>query len=154
MGSEMCIRDRPLDQDDVRISGHAIEVRLCAEDPQQGFVPQSGTLAAWRPSPSLRTEHALHDGASVSPFYDSMIAKLVAHGRTRDEARQRLVAGLRDTVALGIATNQKFLQCALSHRVFADGKATTAFIAEHADTLLAPDAVSYTHLTLPTNREV
>jgi len=132
----------PLEQQDVRMEGHAIEVRLCAEDPQQGFVPQSGTLAAWRPSPSLRTEHALHDGASVSPFYDSMIAKLVAHGRTRDEARQRLVAGLRDTVALGIATNQKFLQCALSHRVFADGKATTAFIAEHADTLLAPDAAT------------
>ena len=132
----------PLEQNDVRMSGHAMEVRLCAEDPQQGFMPQSGTLAAWRPSPSLRTEHALRDGAAVPPFYDSMIAKLVAHGRTRDEARQRLIAGLRDTVALGIATNQQLLQRALSHPVFADGQATTAFIAEHADALLAPDAAA------------
>jgi geranyl-CoA carboxylase alpha subunit len=66
----------------------------------------------------------------------------VAHGRTRDEARHRLLAGLRDTVALGIATNQHFLQRALSHPVFADGKATTAFIADHADALLAPDAAA------------
>jgi geranyl-CoA carboxylase alpha subunit len=132
----------PLEQQDVRMDGHAIEVRLCAEDPQQGFMPQSGTLAAWRPSPALRVEHALRDGAAVPPFYDSMIAKLVAHGRTRDEARHRLVAGLQDTVALGIATNQQLLQRALSHPVFADGQATTAFIAEHADALLAPDAAA------------
>jgi len=129
----------PLAQQDVRLSGHAIEVRLCAEDPQQGFMPQSGTLAAWRPSPALRVEHALRDGAAVPPFYDSMIAKLVAHGRTREEARRRLVAGLQDTVALGLATNQRFLQRALSHPVFAGGSATTAFIAEQAGALLAPD---------------
>jgi geranyl-CoA carboxylase alpha subunit len=71
-----------------------------------------------------------------------MIAKLVAHGRTRDEARQRLIAGLRDTVALGVATNQQLLQRALSHPVFSGGQATTAFIAEHADALLAPDAAT------------
>ena len=129
----------PLAQQDVCLSGHAIEVRLCAEDPQQGFMPQSGTLAAWRPSPALRVEHALRDGAAVPPFYDSMIAKLAAHGRTREEARRRLVAGLQDTVALGLATNQRFLQRALSHPVFAVGSATTAFVAEHADALLAPD---------------
>ncbi|RQO46635.1 3-methylcrotonyl-CoA carboxylase [Variovorax sp. KBW07] len=130
----------PLAQQDVRISGHAIEVRLCAEDPRQGFMPQSGTFAAWRPSTALRTEHALRDGAVVPPFYDSMVAKLIAHGRTRDEARHRLVAGLQDTVALGIATNQQLLQRVLSHEVFASGGATTAFIADHLDTLLAADA--------------
>jgi geranyl-CoA carboxylase alpha subunit len=132
----------PITQQDVRITGHAIEVRLCAEDPLQGFMPQSGTLAAWRPSPALRTEHALRNGAAVPPFYDSMIAKLVAHGRTRDEARHRLIAGLQDTVALGISTNQQLLQRALSHAVFARGEATTAFIADHADALLAPDAAT------------
>ena len=132
----------PLEQQDVRMDGHAIEVRLCAEDPQQGFMPQSGRLAAWRPSPGLRTEHALCDGADVPPFYDSMIAKLVAHGRTRGEARRRLIAGLRDTVALGVATNQQLLQRALSHPVFVAGHATTAFIAEHAAALLAPDAAT------------
>jgi geranyl-CoA carboxylase alpha subunit len=138
----------PLSQQDVRIAGHAIEVRLCAEDPLQGFMPQSGTLAAWRPSPLVRTEHALRDGAAVPPFYDSMIAKLVAHGRTRDDARHRLIAGLRDTVALGIATNQPLLQRALSHEVFAGGGATTAFIADHLDTLLAPDEATDTRAAL------
>jgi len=138
----------PLTQQDVRLRGHAIEVRLCAEDPQQGFMPQSGTLAAWRPSPALRTEHALRDGAAVPPFYDSMIAKLVSHGRTRDEARHRLIAGLQDTVALGIATNQQLLQRALSHPVFAEGAATTAFIAAHVDALLAPDSATEGHAAL------
>jgi geranyl-CoA carboxylase alpha subunit len=132
----------PLTQQDVRITGHAIEVRLCAEDPQQGFMPQSGTFAAWRPSPALRTEHALRDGAVVPPFYDSMVAKLIAHGRTRDETRHRLVAGLQDTVALGIATNQQLLQRVLSHEVFASGGATTAFIADHLDALLAAEAAA------------
>ena len=129
----------PISQQDVRIAGHAIEVRLCAEDPQQGFMPQSGTLAAWRPSAALRTEHALRDGAEVPPFYDSMIAKLVASGRTREDARQRLLAGLQDTVALGIPTNQQLLQRTLSHEVFAKGVATTAFVADHIDELLAAD---------------
>jgi len=129
----------PVAQQDVRFSGHAIEVRLCAEDPQQGFMPQGGTLAAWRPSAALRTEHALRDGAEVPPFYDSMIAKLVAHGRTREDARQRLLAGLQDTVALGIPTNQRLLERTLSHAVFASGEATTAFVADHIDTLLATD---------------
>ncbi|QFZ82222.1 acetyl-CoA carboxylase biotin carboxylase subunit [Variovorax paradoxus] len=138
----------PLTQDDVRIAGHAIEVRLCAEDPQQGFLPQSGTLSAWRTSPALRTEHALRDGAEVPPFYDSMVAKLIASGRTRDEARQRLLAGLRDTVALGLPTNQALLQRALAHPVFANGEATTAFIGDHLDALLAADAAADTRAAL------
>jgi geranyl-CoA carboxylase alpha subunit len=138
----------PLAQQDVRITGHAIEVRLCAEDPQQGFMPQSGTLAAWQPSAALRTEHALRDSAVVPPFYDSMIAKLVAHGRTREEARHRLIAGLQDTVALGISTNQQLLQRVLSHDVFASGAATTAFIGDHLDALLAADAANDTRAAL------
>jgi len=138
----------PIAQKDVRIAGHAIEVRLCAEDPQQGFMPQSGRLAAWRPSTSLRTEHALRDGAEVPPFYDSMIAKLVASGRTREDARQRLLAGLQDTVALGIPTNQQLLQRTLSHEVFAKGAATTAFVADHIDALLAADESDQTRAAL------
>jgi len=138
----------PIAQQDVRFSGHAIEVRLCAEDPQQGFMPQSGTLAAWRPSAALRTEHALRDGAEVPPFYDSMIAKLVAHGRTREDARQRLLAGLQDTVALGIPTNQRLLERTLSHAVFARGEATTAFVGDHIDTLLATDVAGRSRAAL------
>jgi len=129
----------PLHQDDVRASGHAIEVRLCAEDPAHGFLPQSGTLARWEAPPRLRVEHALASGLEIPPYYDSMIAKLVAHGATREEARRKLLVGLEDTVALGVATNQAFLARCLAHPVFAAGEATTAFVGAHQDALLAPD---------------
>jgi len=73
----------PLRQDEVRFSGHAIEVRLCAEDADKGFMPQSGTMALWQPSTRLRVEHALHSGTEIPPYYDSMIAKIISHGETR-----------------------------------------------------------------------
>jgi geranyl-CoA carboxylase alpha subunit len=129
----------PLAQDDIRFSGHAIEVRLCAEDPDQGFMPQSGGVALWRMPSSLRVEDALCSGADVPPYYDSMVAKLIAHGRTRDEARRKLMSGLEDAVALGVTTNQRFLHRCLAHPVFAAGGATTAFIGRHLDALLATD---------------
>src|SRR5690606_34686165 len=87
----------PLQQSDVSFSGHAIEVRLCAEDADRNFMPQSGVMNLWDMPSSLRVEHALQSGAEVPPFYDSMIAKLVSHGRTRDEARRKLLSGLQDT---------------------------------------------------------
>ena len=83
-----------IEQEDVVFSGHAIEARLCAEDPPNGFMPQSGTLALWAPSPALRVEHGLRSGAEISPFYDSMIAKLIAHGADREAARAKLIHGL------------------------------------------------------------
>ncbi len=126
-----------LAQDDVRLCGHAIEVRLCAEDPARDFLPQAGEVALWRAPPGLRVDTALQDGAAVPPHYDSMIAKLVAHGATRDEARRRLIAGLERTVALGLPTNRAFLARALAHPAFAAGEATTGFIGEHAQALLA-----------------
>ena len=132
----------PLSQDALPFQGHAIEVRLCAEDAAQGFMPQSGALARWVPPPGLRVEHALADGAAVPPYYDSMIAKLVAHGATRDEARRKLRSGLHDLVALGLTTNQAFLARCLAHPAFAAGEATTAFIERHESGLLAPDAVA------------
>jgi geranyl-CoA carboxylase alpha subunit len=129
-------------QEEVRFDGHAIEVRLCAEDAAQGFMPQSGTMAQWRMPPQLRVEHALRSGAEIPPFYDSMIAKLVAHGRTREEARRKLMSGLEDAVALGVTTNQFFLQRCLAHPVFAAGGASTAFIDQHREELLAPDSAT------------
>ncbi len=129
----------PITQEQVRFSGHAIEVRLCAEDAANNFMPQSGTMARWRMPAALRTEDAMFDGAEIPPYYDSMIAKLIAHGRTRDEARRKLLAGLEDGVALGVTTNQAFLQRCLAHPVFAAGGATTAFIAQHHAELLASD---------------
>ncbi len=128
-----------LQQEDIRFSGHAIEVRLCAEDAQASFLPQSGRVALWAPPATLRVEHALRDGAEVPPFYDSMIAKLVAHGPTRADARRALRRGLEDLVALGVRTNQAFLARCLAHPVFADGDATTAFIGSHLPALLKRD---------------
>ena len=125
-------------QDDVEFSGHAIEVRLCSEDAAQDFMPQSGKMALWRMPDGLRVEHALQSGSEIPPFYDSMIAKLISHGATRDEARRKLVHGLEQTVAFGVTTNQAFLAACLGHPVFAAGEATTSFIGSHRDELLAP----------------
>jgi geranyl-CoA carboxylase alpha subunit len=129
-----------LRQDDIKFSGHAIEVRLCSEDAGQDFMPQSGRLALWQMPDELRVEHALQSGSEIPPFYDSMIAKIIAHGATRDEARRKLTHGLENTVAFGVTTNQAFLAACLRHPSFAAGKATTAFIGQHRDELLAPSA--------------
>jgi geranyl-CoA carboxylase alpha subunit len=86
----------------------------------------------------LRVEHALQSGSEIPPFYDSMIAKLISHGATRDEARRKLVHGLEQTIAFGVTTNQAFLAACLRHPAFAAGEATTAFIGKHRDDLLAP----------------
>ncbi|QCK85508.1 acetyl-CoA carboxylase biotin carboxylase subunit [Phreatobacter aquaticus] len=126
----------PLAQHQVRFEGHAIEVRLCAEDPRQGFMPQSGTFAAFEMESGIRVETALRSGSAVPPFYDSMIAKLIAHGDTREEARRRLISALNGSIALGIATNQGFLARSLAHPVFAEGHATTGFIVEQEGDLL------------------
>ena len=119
----------PLTQQDVRFDGHAIEVRLCAEDPARAFMPQSGRLALWQPPAGVRVEHALASGIEIAPFYDSMIAKVVAHGADRETARRRLLAGLQGLVALGIATNREYLVRCLANPVFMAGAATTAFVA-------------------------
>jgi geranyl-CoA carboxylase alpha subunit len=129
-----------LQQDDIKFFGHAIEVRLCSEDAAHDFMPQSGTIALWQMPGELRVEHALQSGCEIPPFYDSMIAKLVSHGATRDEARRKLIHGLEHTVAFGVTTNQAFLAACLRHPAFAAGEATTAFIGENRDDLLAPSA--------------
>ena len=127
-----------LRQDDIKFSGHAIEVRLCSEAAGHDFMPQSGRMALWQMPDDLRVEHALQSGSEIPPFYDSMIAKIIAHGATRDEARRKLVRGLEHTVAFGVITNQAFLAACLRHPVFAAGEATTAFIGQNRDDLLTP----------------
>ena len=125
-------------QEDVKFSGHAIEVRLCSEDADHDFMPQSGRMALWQMPDGVRVEHALHSGAEIPPFYDSMIAKIISHGADRNEARSRLICGLEQTAALGVTTNQGFLISCLRHPEFAAGEATTAFIGSHRGALLAP----------------
>jgi geranyl-CoA carboxylase alpha subunit len=119
----------PLKQSEVRFSGHAIEVRLCAEDPEKDFLPQAGTLSRWEPSPAVRVDHALESGIAIPPFYDSMIAKLIVHAPTRDEARAKLAAALDETVAQGLPTNKDFLAAVLRDRGFGAGEATTGFLS-------------------------
>jgi geranyl-CoA carboxylase alpha subunit len=137
----------PLTQDEVRFSGHAIEVRLCAEDPSRDFMPQSGRMTQWRMPDGIRAEHALRPGDEVPPFYDSMIAKLIGHAPSRDAARAQLASALDRTIAFGIPTNQGFLAACLRHPTFASGGATTGFIGDYRDALM-PSAVSAQQLAL------
>jgi geranyl-CoA carboxylase alpha subunit len=127
-----------LQQDDIRLSGHAIEVRLCAEDATRDFMPQSGKIALWQIPDGVRVEHALESGAEISPFYDSMIAKIIAFGATREQARSRLICGLEQIAAFGLTTNQAFLMSCLRQPAFASGEATTAFVEKYRETLLEP----------------
>ncbi len=129
----------PLSQDDIVLRGHSIEVRLCAESPSEGFMPQSGTMALWQMPSGLRVEDAVESGSEIPPYYDSMIAKLISVGADREEARRRLVSGLKDAAALGVETNQAFLTACLEHPTFIQGEATTAFVENHQDELLARD---------------
>jgi geranyl-CoA carboxylase alpha subunit len=129
----------PAMQKEVRFSGHAIEVRLCAEDPSKDFLPQAGRLALWQPSPKVRVDHALESGTVISPFYDSMIAKLIAHAPTREEARTTLIAALAETVALGLPTNKEFFIAVLQSDDFVKGCADTGFLSNHAFQAQAPD---------------
>lgn len=130
----------PLKQQDIRFTGHAIEVRLCSEDAAQDFMPQSGRMVRWQVPDGIRVEHALQSGSEIPPFYDSMIAKAISHGATREEARGRLIVGLEQLTAFGVTTNQAFLISCVRHPGFARGEATTAFIGAHRDVLLAPQA--------------
>ena len=130
----------PFAQKDIRFDGHAIEARLYAEAPHKGFLPQSGTLAAWQPAsgPGIRVDHGLSSGQAISPFYDPLLAKVIAHGATREEARRRLIQALEETIALGPATNRAFLIEALRHEAFAAGSATTQFIPQHFTKITKP----------------
>jgi geranyl-CoA carboxylase alpha subunit len=130
----------PLKQESIAFHGHAIEARLCAEDPGRDFLPAAGKLLAWEPpsGAGIRVDHGLAPGIVVSPHYDSMLAKIVAHGATREEARRRLVAALQDTVALGIATNRDFLVDCLEAPAFVAGEADTGFIEKHFAALKPP----------------
>ncbi len=103
----------PITQDELRIRGHAIEVRLYAEDPYAGFLPQTGPIVRFDPPPGIRVDSGIRSGGEVSAFYDPMLAKLIAHGRDRDEALRKLRRGLRETVFLGPVTNLGFLQTLL-----------------------------------------
>ena len=129
----------PISQEQVPLSGHAIEVRLYAEDPEGGFLPASGHLALYREPPAgpgRRVDSGIREGDDISPFYDPMLAKLIAWGENREEARQRLLAMLSETAVGGFKTNLAFLRRVLAHPAFAAAELDTGFIARHQEQLL------------------
>ncbi len=125
----------PMAQEDLVLNGHAIEARLYAEDPTQEFLPQTGRIHLWRPpeGPGVRVDDGVTTGYEITPHYDPMIAKIIASGPNRDVARRRLARALEDCVVLGAITNRAFLVDCITHEVFADGEATTAFIGRAFD---------------------
>lgn len=135
----------PITQEQVPLIGHAIEVRLYAEDPDQDFLPASGRLDLYREAaagPGRRVDSGVAEGDEVSPFYDPMLAKLIAWGENREEARQRLLAMLDETAVGGFKTNLPFLRRVLAHPAFADAELDTGFIPRHQEQLLpAPAAL-------------
>jgi acetyl-CoA/propionyl-CoA carboxylase biotin carboxyl carrier protein len=120
--------------------GHAIEVRVYAEDPSRGFLPTGGrVLALHEPADLLRVDSALAAGLVVSSDYDPMLAKYIAHGRTRDEALRKLLAGLRNAEILGVTTNLGFLQRLLAHEDVVAGRLDTGLVERSMDTLVADE---------------
>ncbi|NML47294.1 acetyl-CoA carboxylase biotin carboxylase subunit [Ramlibacter sp. G-1-2-2] len=125
----------PLQQADLRIHGHAIEARICAENPDNNFLPATGSLQVYRKPPHVefergpvRIDDGVREGDAISPFYDSMIAKLIVHGATREEALARLDAALAATHIVGLATNVQFLRYVVKSRSFAEADLDTALI--------------------------
>ncbi len=141
----------PFAQGDLAIDGHAVEARLYAEEPERGFLPSTGRLHAlgWPQAASfvvardgLRIDSGVRAGDEVTPHYDPMIAKLIAHGRTREEALDRLALALDGTLAAGPRTNAAFLTALARHPEFRAGRFDTGFIERRLDALIVPaDAV-------------
>jgi len=135
----------PLTQGDIPLEGHAVEVRLYAEDPNKKFFPSTGTLKEfWMPQEGdgIRVDAGVRQGDDISIYYDPMIAKLIAWGESRDMARQQLIKALGEVEAAGVATNAAFLRQVIGHPVFASGDMDTGFIEAHQDALLPGDSVA------------
>ncbi|MBN6541408.1 acetyl/propionyl/methylcrotonyl-CoA carboxylase subunit alpha [Acinetobacter pittii] len=123
----------PLQQHELTLNGHAIEVRLYAEDPRQDFLPQTGQVLRWQPAtlPNVRIDHGMLATDEVSPFYDPMVAKVIAYGKTREDAIRLLARAVDDCVLLGVNSNKQFLVNLLRHPVVVAGDTNTAFIQQH-----------------------
>ena len=127
----------PLGQDAIKMSGHAIEARLCAEDPSKGFMPSTGPIVVFEKPEleGLRIDTGVEAGSVISPFYDSMIAKLIASAPDRAGAISRLAQALEETAVAGPKTNASFLHALTVHPAFAAGRMDTGLIARELETL-------------------
>ncbi len=140
----------PLRQDELQITGHAIEARICAETPDKQFLPATGTLGVYalpahhsfaRADYGVRVDSGVRQGDTISPYYDSMVAKLIVHGRTRAEALARMDAALAQTHIVGLSTNVQFLRHVVASDAFAQARLDTALIAREATTLFDQEKV-------------
>ncbi|MGB0589516.1 MAG: biotin carboxylase N-terminal domain-containing protein [Myxococcota bacterium] len=132
----------PIDQEDVALTGHAIEARLYAEDPANDFLPCTGTLLDWHipVTTGVRVDSGVMTGGEVSVHYDPMLAKVIAYGATREAATRRLHTTLERSSLLGVVTNREFLCDVLATTAWADAELHTHFIEEHSDELqVSPD---------------
>ncbi|WHZ13122.1 MAG: Methylcrotonyl-CoA carboxylase biotin-containing subunit [Burkholderiaceae bacterium] len=137
----------PLKQDELRIHGHAIEARICAENPDNDFLPATGTLHVYRKPPahtafavsSTRVDDGVREGDAISPFYDSMIAKLIVHGETREQALGLLDAALARTYIVGVQTNVQFVRRVLASAAFSQARLDTALIERERAHLFKQD---------------
>jgi 3-methylcrotonyl-CoA carboxylase alpha subunit len=133
----------PLAQDQLRIDGHAVEVRLYAEDPARNFLPSTGTLVHLRlpeEGPHVRVDTGVRQGDTVTPFYDPMIAKVIVHDRDRTSAMRRMAALMGETEVVGVTTNAALLKALCSHPAFVGGEIDTGFIERRRDELFAKPA--------------
>ena len=123
----------PLQQSELTLKGHAIEVRLYAEDPRLDFLPQTGKILRWKPveSKNVRIDHGMLAQGEISPFYDPMVAKVIAYGETRTDAIRSLARAVEESVLLGVNSNKEFLVNLLRHPIVVKGDTNTAFIQEH-----------------------
>ncbi|PZU47712.1 MAG: methylcrotonoyl-CoA carboxylase [Sphingomonas sp.] len=121
----------PLMQDALECRGHAVEARLYAENPDKGFLPSTGTLTRLSFGPGARIDTGVEQGGEVTVHYDPMIAKIITHAPTREEALAKLVAALDRTLVEGVTTNRGFLARLASHPAFVGGEVDTGFIARH-----------------------
>ncbi|MEW2040021.1 biotin/lipoyl-containing protein, partial [Streptomyces sp. NPDC005534] len=132
----------PYEQDDITLTGHAVEARICAEDPARGFLPSGGTVLALREpqGDGVRTDSGLSEGTEVGSLYDPMLSKVIAYGPDRPTALRRLRAALADTVTLGVQTNAGFLRRLLAHPDVVAGDLDTGLVEREAAGLV-PDGV-------------
>ena len=137
----------PLRAREARIDGHAIEVRLYAEDVPAGFVPATGTLHRFAipPAPGIRVETGFRDGSVVSPHYDAMLAKVIAHGQTRADAARRLARALARAEIHGVTTNRDLLVAILREPGFLAGATDTGYLTRHDPAALAAPRATATH---------
>ena len=138
----------PVLQDDLSISGHAFEARLYAEDPANGFLPATGTLHHLSFSEDARNDAGVRSGDAITPFYDPMIAKVITHGETRQEALGRLAVALKQTHVAGTVTNASFLAALAEHQDFAQGKVDTGLIDREIGSLTERPPLSETAIAL------